>query len=84
MNTAADGNGWTLATRAVFRARLAIVSVAAVNTLAVIIGILMVHSGSEFALTYGDELVARAQKRDPPPFLTARAIGSPRPPKTLR
>lgn len=65
MNTAADGNGWTLATRAVFRARLAIVSVAAVNTLAVIIGILMVHSGSEFALTYGDELVARAQKRDP-------------------
>jgi hypothetical protein len=39
-------------------------SVAAVNVIAVIVGTSMVHSGSEFALTYGDKLVARAQKQD--------------------
>ena len=30
----------------------------------VIVGAIMVHPGSEFALAYGDKLVARAQKQD--------------------
>lgn len=50
--------------RALYRARIAILSVAAVNALGVLIGILMVHSGSGFALSYGDGLVARAQEKD--------------------
>lgn len=57
-------DGWRLVIRAVYRARLPILSIGAVNALAVLIGALMVHSGSEFALSYGDKLVARAQKKD--------------------
>jgi hypothetical protein len=64
MQTWGTGNGWRLVTRAVYRARLAILSIAGVNALGVLIGALMVHSGNEFALSYGDKLVARAQKKD--------------------
>src|SRR5690349_14292442 len=64
MNTLRDSSRWRLITRAVYRARWSILSVAALNVLGVIVGALMVHSGSEFALTYGDKLVARAQKQD--------------------
>jgi hypothetical protein len=46
------------------RARLAILSVAGVNAAGVLIGALMAHSGNEFALSYGDRLVAKAQKQD--------------------
>src|SRR5690349_553029 len=59
-----EGSRWRLVTQAVYRARWAILSVAAVNAIGVIVGALMVHSGSEFALAYGDKLVARAQKQD--------------------
>jgi len=64
MNTPRDDSRWRLVTQAVHRARWAILSVAAVNAMGVIVGALMVHSGNEFALTYGDKLVARAQKQD--------------------
>lgn len=64
MNTPRDSSRWGLVTRAVSRARWSILSVAAVNIIGVIIGALMAHSGSEFALAYGDKLVARAQKQD--------------------
>jgi hypothetical protein len=64
MNTPRDSSRWRLITRAVYRARWSILSIAAVNVMGVIIGVLMVHSGSEFALSYGDKLVARAQKQD--------------------
>src|SRR5438046_1424274 len=60
----AKGSSRGVVVRALYRARIAILSVAAVNTLGVLIGILMVHSGSNFALSYGDRLVARAQNKD--------------------
>ncbi len=55
---------WRLIVRAVYRARLAILSIASVNALAGLTGALMVHGGSEFALSYRDKLVAKAQKKD--------------------
>ncbi len=47
------------------RSWTAILSVAAVYVLSVATGILMVHAGSQFALNYGDRLVARARQQDP-------------------
>ncbi len=55
---------------AVARARVGILTIAATYVLAVILGAVMVHSGSRFALDYADGLVASAQATDP----AARAL----------
>jgi uncharacterized membrane protein SpoIIM required for sporulation len=47
--------------RALRRARLPIVTFLLVYCIAVIVGIRMVHSGSDFALSFRDDLIARAQ-----------------------
>lgn len=47
--------------RALARARLPILAVALTYLIAVLAGALMVHTGNEFALSFRDELVARAQ-----------------------
>lgn len=51
--------------RALSRARIPILTVALTYVIAVVIGIAMVHAGNEFALAYGDNLVARARRSDP-------------------
>lgn len=43
---------------------MAICSLAGINALAVLVGALMVHAGSDFALSYRDKLVAKAQRKD--------------------
>ncbi len=47
------------------RARWAIVSLALTYALSVLVGGLMVHCGSTFALSHRDNLVARARSKDP-------------------
>ena len=85
MKTPRDGSRWRLVTQALYRARWAILSVAAVNPMGVIVGALMVHSGSEFALSYGDKLVVGGPETGCRPlFLIARGIGSLLPQKILR
>ena len=51
--------------RAVSRARLAILTIAATYIVSVIVGAVMVHSGNRFALDYAANLVARARATDP-------------------
>ena len=51
--------------RALARARVPILVVAATYVLAVAVGILMVHGGNGFALSYRDRIVARAHASDP-------------------
>jgi hypothetical protein len=51
--------------RALSRARPAILSFAVIYFLSVLVGAVMVHTGNEFALTYRDDLVGRAQASDP-------------------
>ncbi|HZP60729.1 MAG TPA: stage II sporulation protein M [Opitutaceae bacterium] len=51
--------------RALHRTRTATLSVAAVNLLAVLVGIGMAHSGSALALRYRDKIVAKALQQDP-------------------
>ena len=53
------------ALRAVSRARLPIITIAATYLLTVIVGIGMAHAGNEFALSYRDNLVANAHRSDP-------------------
>ncbi len=50
--------------RAVSRARVGILSVAAAYALSILVGIIMVHSGNSFALNYRDKLVGDAVKND--------------------
>jgi len=50
--------------RAVYRARFAIVTVASVYLVSVLAGIIMVHYGNTFALNYRDQLVGNAVKND--------------------
>ena len=64
MNTTRKANSRSLVVRALRRTRTATLYLGAVNALAVLVGIIMVHSGSTFALDYGDRLVAKAQKQD--------------------
>lgn len=52
------------------RARLCILSIGLTYAISVVCGILMVHSGNEFALRYRDKLVSRASATDP----AARAL----------
>jgi uncharacterized membrane protein SpoIIM required for sporulation len=51
--------------QAIERARRAIISVAITYTVSILIGILMVHAGNAFALTYRDELVRQAAQQNP-------------------
>jgi len=51
--------------RAVSRARVAILTVAGTYIVSILVGIIMVHSGSSFALDYQDKLVGDAVKKDP-------------------
>ncbi len=47
--------------RALFRARIGIVTMVLVYALAVVFGIVMVNSGNQFAVSYRDSVVANAQ-----------------------
>jgi uncharacterized membrane protein SpoIIM required for sporulation len=51
--------------RALSRARVAILTIALAYVLSLVIGVVMVHAGNEFALSYRDSLVARAHADDP-------------------
>lgn len=51
----------TLVTRALHRARIAILTVALTYLVSVSIGIVMVHTGNEWAITYRDHVVSGAQ-----------------------
>jgi hypothetical protein len=51
--------------RAIGRARTAIITVAATYGASILIGIVMVHAGSTFALTYRDQLVHQAAQQNP-------------------
>ena len=48
-------------TRALQRARIAILTVALTYVFSVSVGIVMVHTGNEWAITYRDRIVSRAQ-----------------------
>ena len=50
-----------LVTRALHRARIAIITVAITYLIAVSAGMVMVHTGNEWAITYRDHIVSRAQ-----------------------
>ncbi len=50
---------------ALSRARLPILTFAVTYFISVLVGVLMVHTGNEFALTYRDDLVERAQENEP-------------------
>lgn len=50
---------------AIYRARLSILAVAVVYAVALIVGILMVHLGSTYALSARDRLVDQAAQQDP-------------------
>ncbi len=51
--------------RAVFRARMSILTIAATYALFVAIGIVLAHAGNRYALSSGDEIVGQALKQDP-------------------
>ena len=51
----------TLVTRALHRARIAILTVALTYLVSVSVGMVMVHTGNEWALTYRDHIVSGAQ-----------------------
>lgn len=53
------------AARAILRARFSILSVAGVYLVSILVGIVMVHSGSPLALRYRDKIVDDAAKHDP-------------------
>ncbi len=48
--------------RAIHRARYPILTIVGTYILSVLVGIIMVHAGNKFALTYGDRLVGTAQQ----------------------
>jgi hypothetical protein len=51
--------------QAIQRARLSILTVAATYAISLVVGIIMVHSGSAFALRAGENLVSQAAQQDP-------------------
>ncbi len=51
--------------RALYRARLAILSIAVIYFISVLVGAVMAHTGDEFALARRDDLVLRAQASAP-------------------
>ena len=52
-------------TRAVARAQRSIFTVAGTYLMSILIGMVMVHTGNTFALTYRDQLVNRAVQQNP-------------------
>ncbi len=56
---------FTTSAKAVHRARYSIFSVAGTYAVSLLVGIAMVHAGSEFALTYRDRLVTQSIQRNP-------------------
>ena len=50
--------------RAIIRARYSILTIAATYLVSILVGILMVHLGSNFALNYRDRLVGQASQQD--------------------
>lgn len=50
--------------RAVFRARIPILTIAAVYAASLLAGMIMVHAGNTFALGYRDKLVGTAVRED--------------------
>ena len=57
-----------LVIRALTRARVPILTIALTYALSVVVGMIMVHMGNDFAITYRDNIVANAQSS---PILTA-------------
>jgi hypothetical protein len=51
--------------RAIYRARLEIVTIGIIYLVSVTLGAIMAHAGNEFALGFRDKLVAEAQRNDP-------------------
>lgn len=51
--------------RALSRARMSIITIAVTYAVSVAVGMVMAHTGNQFALDYGDNLVAQAQATDP-------------------
>ena len=56
--------------RAIRRARVGILTIAATYAISIAVGIIMVHAGNSFALDYGNRLVGQAQKGS-----TLQAVG---------
>jgi hypothetical protein len=54
------------------RARLSIIAIAMMHAIALIVGMLMVHVGNSYALTYRDKLVSKATATDPVSLAYAR------------
>jgi hypothetical protein len=50
---------------ALFEARIGILIIAVTYVISLSVGVLAVHTGNRFALSYGDSLVAQAHVRDP-------------------
>lgn len=50
--------------RALLRARTAILTIALTYVISVLLGVFMVHTGNQFALSYRDNLVARVRAND--------------------
>jgi uncharacterized membrane protein SpoIIM required for sporulation len=55
-----DGIG-SLVIRALYRARIPILTVALTYLVSVVVGIIMVHAGNDFAIAYRDRIVSTAQ-----------------------
>lgn len=51
----------SLVIRALYRARISILTVALTYFISVVVGVLMVHTGNEFAIAYRDQIVSSAQ-----------------------
>jgi len=60
-----DSRGGLRIRRAISRARLPILSVAGAYGLSILVGIIMVHFGTPFALEYRDKIVGVAAAQDP-------------------
>ena len=58
--------------RAISRARTWIVTIAGTYAISILVGIIMVHSGSSFAINYRDQLVGDAGKQDPAAIASAQ------------
>jgi uncharacterized membrane protein SpoIIM required for sporulation len=56
---------WKQILNALSRARLGIATIALTHVLSIVIGAVMVHAGSQFALDYRDGLIARARATSP-------------------
>jgi hypothetical protein len=62
----------TTVIRAIRRARLSILTIAATYAISLIVGIVMVHAGNLFALHFEDQLVSQASQKDPAALAAGR------------